>query len=383
MASTNRLISYAQGLASFSNRVEILCLKPGENPSKIVNKEVQGKFGDLNFRYVTGSTIRPKSLIKRISIRLLSFIGTIFYIISLNRKNRINTIITFPSSFLFIFIIFLISRILKIKLVHERSEYPFITQKNTFLFRLNLFIYLHFSCKLYDAFVVITKALETYFYHYKSSKAKTFILPILVEPERFSDCNTPSPIQGEYIGYCGSMEGNKDGISDLIEAFHLIASGYPDLKLVLIGDKSFKDFANLENDIRAKNLSERIIFTGQIERDDLPAFLYNAKLLVLARPDNKQSEGGFPTKLGEYLATGKPVVITRVGEIPLYLKDGVNGFIAEPGNSEDFARKMNEVLQDYANSIKIGKCGQKLTFSSFNYLEQSKKLMQFLKELAR
>ena len=49
-------------------------------------------------------------------------------------------------------------------------------------------------------------------------------------------------------------------------------------------------------------------------------------MLVLARPDNIQAKGGFPTKLGEYLATGNPVVVTKVGEIPNYLIDGVNAF---------------------------------------------------------
>ena len=61
----------------------------------------------------------------------------------------------------------------------------------------------------------------------------------------------------------------------------------------------------------------------------MPKYLCNAKLLALARPDSIQAQGGFPTKLGEYLATGRPVVVTKVGEIPDYLEDGVNAFLSD------------------------------------------------------
>ena len=50
----------------------------------------------------------------------------------------------------------------------------------------------------------------------------------------------------------------------------------------------------------------------------------------MARPDSRQARGGFPTKLGEYLATGKPVCVTKVGEITVYLEDNVSAFLAEP-----------------------------------------------------
>ena len=56
--------------------------------------------------------------------------------------------------------------------------------------------------------------------------------------------------------------------------------------------------------------------------------------MALARPTNKQAEGGFPTKLGEYLATGNTVVVTNVGEIGEFLHDKVNAFVSDPDSPE-------------------------------------------------
>lgn len=70
---------------------------------------------------------------------------------------------------------------------------------------------------------------------------------------------------------------------------------------------------------------------GDVHRDKVPELLCRSKILALARPDNLQSEGGFPTKLGEYLSTGNLVIITDVGDIPFYLKDGESALIAKAG----------------------------------------------------
>jgi glycosyltransferase involved in cell wall biosynthesis len=120
-----------------------------------------------------------------------------------------------------------------------------------------------------------------------------------------------------------------------------------------------------------------------MDRENLPDMLGNAIMLVLARPESKQAEGGFPTKLGEYLATGKPVVVTGVGEIGDYLHDGENAYIAKPGDPRHFAEKMESVLNDYENALRIGARGQKLALTTFNYIFQGKELAAWLQNIAK
>lgn len=87
----------------------------------------------------------------------------------------------------------------------------------------------------------------------------------------------------------------------------------------------------------------------------------------MARPNNRQAKGGFPTKLGEYLATSKPVVLTKVGEIPLFLTDGVNAYLSEPDNAESFAKKLDEALSNQKEARKVGLNGRHLADTVFNY----------------
>ena len=67
-------------------------------------------------------------------------------------------------------------------------------------------------------------------------------------------------------------------------------------------------------------MKDSIVFTGIVSAADIPQILKNAAVLALDRPDSLQAQCGFPTKLGEYLLTENPVIVTKVGDIPLFLE---------------------------------------------------------------
>ena len=102
---------------------------------------------------------------------------------------------------------------------------------------------------------------------------------------------------------------------------------------------------------------------------------------LLARPNNKQAEGGFPTKLGEYLATGNTVVVTNVGEIGLFLEDKKNAFISEPDSAEKFSQKNYAKPLLNNNALQVGIEGKKLVYNEFNYLTQANVLEKMFLEI--
>ena len=110
----------------------------------------------------------------------------------------------------------------------------------------------------------------------------------------------------------------------------------------------------------------------------IPDFLQKSAVLVLARPDNIQAKGGFPTKLGEYLATGRPVLVTTVSDIPIYIKHKQNGFLARPGSAVDFAEKLEDILSDYDMAERVGVEGKKLANTHFNNIYQAKRIIEFI-----
>jgi glycosyltransferase involved in cell wall biosynthesis len=202
-----------------------------------------------------------------------------------------------------------------------------------------------------------------------------------VDLERFQSPKEPLPeFQSPYIAFVGVMNDAKDGVSNLIKAFNSIKDTFPFYKVYLVGPWNYDTPIHLQL-IKDFGLEERVFWMKEYPRDAIPCIICNADLLVLPRPDSKQAQGGFPTKLGEYLATGKPVCATRVGEIPDYLTDNESVFFAEPGSVESFAEAMEMALSDPENAKSVGANGRRVAEEHFNKDVQARKLMEFLEQL--
>jgi len=207
------------------------------------------------------------------------------------------------------------------------------------------------------------------------------LVPSTVDTERFK-VEEVRALPYKYITYCGSLTIKKDGVDILLESFSQIACEKPDIDLVLIGKgDSADEELILKKQAVEMNLGKRVHFLGQIPRREVPAYLLGAMVLVLARPKSIVADAGFPSKLSEYLSTGKPVVVTRVGEIPVYLKDRDNAFLVEPGSADEFAEKLRFVLDNYDFALAVGSNGRRLAETTFNYKFQADRMLTFIRSL--
>jgi glycosyltransferase involved in cell wall biosynthesis len=186
----------------------------------------------------------------------------------------------------------------------------------------------------------------------------------------------------EYILYTGfdfnpgEVFSSKDGLLTLISAFADLASNQTALKLIIIGENN-QLYHNLAAEL---GVSEMVVFLGRRSRKEIIAYQKNAKLLVLPRPWSKQAEGGFSSKLGEYLLTGKPVLMTDVGDAGRYLTHGINAFFAIPGDRDDLSGKMKWLLGNYDEALKVGAAGREVALTRFNHKIEGEKLVKFLED---
>ena len=185
----------------------------------------------------------------------------------------------------------------------------------------------------------------------------------------------------EYILYCGNLNLNKDGVDILIKSFAKISCKFPEMNLVLIGTGNPDEETILKNIISVLNIQNKVHFLGQVTRTEVPNYLKNAKVLALSRPPSMVADAGFPSKLTEYLATGKPVVVTKVGEIPDFLIDGQHAFLSKAGSVEAFSEKLDFVLDNYELAKKVGLKGKELTSTVFNYNFQAGRIIGFINSL--
>jgi glycosyltransferase involved in cell wall biosynthesis len=373
-AQSNRFLSLIDGLSNYNLKIKLLFVNGFSGKSEKKKFKISGNYKSINYEYLYIIDY-SNFLVRQIFNRVLPTHIIAKKILKFIQADKYDYVWIVMDSKIINISLNLFRKNLNVKFIHERSEFSwigFLGNEKLHSKYLNLFL------PNIDIFPVMTQTLIDYYNKYVGSKTKIFHLPMTVDLSRFSKKTVIINTKDHYIGYCGSMSNSKDGVIILIQSFIKIMDSYPDLNLYLAGPlRPEKDYLLQKKLISNNNAQERIKYVGLLSKEEMPGFLMGADLLALARPKSKQAEGGFPTKLGEYLATGNPVCVTNIGEIGNYLKDNESAYIAEPDSVDSFVSVLKRALTD-KNAHKIGLAGQKVAFENFNKDIQTKRLYEFL-----
>lgn len=384
MALANRFIALAKGLQEQGESVSVLCLMPAARENAPAGLARRGTHSGVAYEYASKDLFRSSSRLMRQLQRFGGLVRALWRVWRRRAAGKLDLVLLPGMASLETSLILLLAHMLHVPVVHERSEHPYLEAEGKGLLRrLERHYYFRFLVRNFRGVIVISTALERMYRPRIGRRARLLVLPASVDLSRFEDGATPGPVEGRYVAWCGSVWGRKDGVMQLVQAFAQIADRHPDVRLVLMAplDES-ADCRRTREAIRGSGCADRIVTTGLVSQAEMPRYLRHAVVLTLARPSSVQAEYGFPTKLVEYLASGRPVIVTRVGDIPRYVEDGVNGYLVDPDDVRGFAMKIDHVLDHPDEARIVGDRGLQLARDVFSTGAQGPQLAAFLHSLA-
>ncbi|WP_418748982.1 glycosyltransferase family 4 protein [Faecalibacillus intestinalis] len=367
-ATTNRFLGFAKAFKQLGANFQNISVKPSKELFKI-DDNIYGRTKYLWNGKKTGNkywNLLVYALWQKIICR--SELPLKFFFLSLNKDDIV--IVTNPQQLSCA----MNNNKCGYRIYHERTEHPYVSRRWA-----NDKVHTKYlaDCTRVDGLFVISTSLKKTFIELGVPCEKIHIVNMTVDESRFEGIEQQHA--EPYIAYCGTVSNSKDGVDSLIRSFEIVVRYNKNIKLYIIGSVPVKEERNGNMElIRKLHLEDRIVLTGMIASEKMPQILKNAKVLVLARPDNLQAKCGFPTKLGEYLLSGNPVVITKTGDIPLFLEDGKSAMLVEPGNEEVIARKILCLLEDQTLASKIGEKGKQIALENFNYITEARKVLKII-----
>lgn len=198
-------------------------------------------------------------------------------------------------------------------------------------------------------------------------------IPILVDVNELVPAAAPP--SGKTVLFAGSP-GRDETLRFLVAAMHVVWERHPDCNLAITGDA-----AEVTLGPTAKGRNGRIRYAGFMERSALLQEYCASSVLAIPLFDDVRSHARFPTKLGEYLASGRPVVTNQVGEILHFLKDGLSACVTKPGDTVAFGEAICELLDHPAIGHAMGQKGRQVAERSFHYANYGAKLCEFFSSL--
>jgi glycosyltransferase involved in cell wall biosynthesis len=227
--------------------------------------------------------------------------------------------------------------------------------------------------------IVISSYLEEKCKKLTQGKVPLHYMPISVNMDLFPEKQIKiNPTTSLF--YAGSF-GKKDGLPVLLDAFDKLADVYKNICLVLTGRGDREAMKEFFSRMGTSPHKDRIEFKGYLEENDYYTLLNDADIPCMTRVDLAFANAGFPFKLGEFLATGKPVVASRVSDIDRYLVHGNNAMLVQAGSSKEICDAVAFLIDNPDSAISIGAHGREVARLFFDYRQQGKELLTFLENI--
>ena len=128
--------------------------------------------------------------------------------------------------------------------------------------------------------------------------------------------------------------------------------------------------------IRRSPAAARIRYLGFLSDDDYFRTIADCDILCVVRAASEFADRGFPFKLGEYLATGRPVIASRVSDVGIYLTDRVNAILVEPGSVPQIVAAIEYLLVDESRALALGRAGRLVAERHFSARDNGRRLLE-------
>jgi glycosyltransferase involved in cell wall biosynthesis len=172
--------------------------------------------------------------------------------------------------------------------------------------------------------------------------------------------------------YVGRLDGEKR-LDTLLEAVSLLQRD--DFQMAIVGRGLYRPA--LEKQAQELGLAGRVAFIGFVEAGDLPALYNSADIFIMPSPEELQSIATL-----EAMACGKPILAANGRALPELVEPGVNGYLFQPVQPEDIARRMNQLMEERGKWAMMGRAsfersqGHSLQNTIAHYEEQYQMAME-------
>ncbi|HBO43920.1 MAG TPA: hypothetical protein DD670_08315 [Planctomycetaceae bacterium] len=150
------------------------------------------------------------------------------------------------------------------------------------------------------------------------------------------------------------------GIDDLLQVARMVLDRNPNIHFVVAGEGSFR--THYEQIVRDIRIADHVSFVGVVG-DPLGDGLFAASDIVCQL---SRWEEAFGLTIAEAMASGKPVIGTRVGAIPELIVDGQTGYLVERGNVVGISERILSLVNDTQLRKTLGSSGKLVCQEKFN-----------------
>ncbi len=238
--------------------------------------------------------------------------------------------------------------------------------------------------------IVVSDVLKTSLIKQGIPERKILVNPNGIDIDAYSDIKGASAVRKQLgirenvkvAGFVGTF-GQWHGVLELARAIVRFYDKYPNdrVRFLLIGDGILLPEA--KNIISNSPYESNVIFTGLVCYDECPKYLAACDIFLsphIQNPDGTEFFGS-PTKLFEYMAIGRPIIASDVGQIGKILKHRESAYLVEQGNVEQLADAIHTITNDEQLASYLAENARKEVIEKYTWDKHVENILNKVREV--
>jgi glycosyltransferase involved in cell wall biosynthesis len=201
-----------------------------------------------------------------------------------------------------------------------------------------------------SSLLAVSQAVADYLEPWVSQPERVHVVPNGVDPTRFAPRVMDSANQCFTVGFVGTLKP-WHGLDVLLDAFALFRQQVPHARLLLVGDGPEREAIVAQAE--ALGVRSALHLTGSVPATEIPALL--SKMDIATAPYPADDTCYFsPLKLFEYMAAGRAIAASAVGQCADVIEHEHTGLLCQPGDAPALAAALLRLQRDTALRLRLG-----------------------------
>lgn len=373
-AEVQKIILISKCLILTGNEVTVICPNGIHNRKDHPDMKAHDNFEGIEYIYTSGDPYRNDKFITRNLLKIKGKLHEFLLLRKRKKENKLDFALLSTHNFYLVLYYSILGKLFGFKVILNYVEFHSAIPKkwSKIGVRLNDKLHDSYSARLSDGIFPISEFIINHFTKISPNK-KYLKIPGLTNYERFEGIEITA---GEkYFLYCGAAS-YKEVVLFIIDAYNRLNKPSAALYLVVNGTRNSID--EIKNYINNTPQKDNIKILSKLTEKELNTYYKNAIALLIPLRDTYQDIARFPHKIGEYFASGNPIISTNYGEVKFYFKDMKDMLLAERYDVDLYAEKMQFVIDNPDIVKKIGADGRNTAAPLFSYRIKAADINNFL-----
>lgn len=374
LAEIQKIILISKSLVLTDNTVTIICSRGIHNKKNHPELKAHGIYENIEYVYTSDNPFRDENFFKRNLSKIKGVLKEISQLRKRKKNNKLGYAILSTHNFNSVLFYYILSKLFGFKTILNYVEYFSGVKKKRFQVYewLNDKLYDRYAPVLVDAVFPISEFLINHLNDVSPGK-KYLKIPGLTDFERYNNIEILE--EQKYFLFCGAANYSEI-IQFIIDSFERLQNNSTFLYLVVNGTEN--GIMNIRKYVSGNAQKDKIKIFSRLTEKQLFTYYKNAIALLIPLRPTYQDIARFPHKIGEYLASGNPVISTNYGEVKNYFKDMETMLLTDSYDINLFADKMQFVIDNPDIVKKIGIKGKDTALGIFDYRNKATAINDFI-----